>query len=64
VPTFKKKLCERFHTSNLAEHLKVITSKEEITPKRNRWQRAEINKIVRRTNERMSWFFEKINKIG
>ena len=53
-------------------HLKVLEQKEEITPRRSRWQkiiksRTEVDKIekniIQRINEMKSWFFEKINRI-
>ena len=58
----------RSYTSNLTVHLKALEQKEEITPRRSRWQeitklRAEINKIKTNKNKTESWFFEEMNKI-
>lgn len=57
------------HTSNLTEHLKTLEQKQEIAPKRSKWQekikfRAEINKTettkqYKEYNGVKSWFFEK-----
>ena len=63
-----KKL-ERAHISSLTTHLKALEQKEAKSPKKSRLQeiiklRGKINQLeTRRINQRMSWFFEKINKI-
>jgi hypothetical protein len=68
----KRKL-ERAHTSSLTTNLKALEQKEANSPKRSRRQeiiklRGKINKVetkrtIQRINQRMSWFFEKLNKI-
>jgi hypothetical protein len=67
----KKKL-ERAHISSLTTHLKPLEQKEANSPKKSRWQeiiklRDKINQVetrtIQRINQKMSWFFEKINKI-
>jgi hypothetical protein len=72
LSTFIKK-SGRSHISNLKAHLKAQEQKEAKTSKRSRWQeiiklRTEINKLetkktTQQINEKMSWFFEKINKM-
>ena len=71
LSAFKKKL-EKAHTSSLTTHLKALEQKEVNAPKGSRRQeiikrRGEVNQVetrtIQRTNQRMTWFFEKINKI-
>jgi hypothetical protein len=69
---FKRKL-ERAYTSSLTAHLKALEQKVANTPKRKRRQeeiklRTEISQVEtkrtkQRTNQTMSCFFEKINKL-
>jgi MFS superfamily sulfate permease-like transporter len=69
-----KKKRDRTYTSSLTAHLKAREQNEANSPKRSRLQkifklRAEINlvetkRIIQRTNQSRSWFFEKINKIN
>ena len=61
---------EKFHTSDLTAHLKVLEQKEADSPSESKRQeiiklRVEINrnKKIQRIKETKSWFFEKINKI-
>ena len=68
-----KRKWERSHTSKLTAQIKALEPKEEITPKRHRWQevvelrakinRTEKNKTIQRINKTKIWVFEKISKI-
>jgi hypothetical protein len=72
MSTSKKKL-KGAYTSSLTAHQEALELKEANSPKRSRQQeiiklRDEINQVemkrtIKRINQTMSWFFEKINRI-
>ena len=63
---------EKFHTSELIEHLKALEQKGANSPRsrcketiklRAEIFKAETKRTIQRINKTKSWFFEKINKI-
>jgi hypothetical protein len=73
APSTSKKKLERAHTSSLKAHLKALEQNEANSSKRSRQQeiikfRSKINQVetkrtIQSINQKMSWFFESINKI-